>query len=62
MTVDPLDDQERKEDLQPQTPGDGTPANGAAIGGKNVGDRQKDGESEESGKSGQRHALRVGRM
>ena len=49
----PLDDEEGEEDLQRESPGDGAPADGAAIGGEGVGETEKDDETEKSGESGQ---------
>ena len=49
----PLDDKEGEENLQRETPGDGAPADGAAVRREGPGEREKDGKAEEAGESGQ---------
>ncbi len=53
----PLDDEEGEDDLEAEAPGYGAPADGAAVGGEGVGEREEDDESEKSGESRQREAL-----
>ena len=49
----PLDHEEGEEDLQAEAPGDGAPADGAAVGGGEPSDGEEDGEAEQAGESGQ---------
>ena len=49
----PLDDKKGEENLQAEAPGNGAPADGAAIGGERVGKGEEDDEAEQSGETGQ---------
>jgi len=45
LTVTPLDDQKGENNLESESPCNGAPADGASIGGKNVGKPEEDSES-----------------
>ena len=54
LAVGPLDDEEGEEDLEAESPGDGSPLDRTTVGGEGVGEREEGDESEKTGESCQR--------
>jgi hypothetical protein len=51
LTVAPFNDSECEDDLETETPDDGLPANGAAVGGEGVGETDEGKKAEQTGES-----------